>query len=273
MAPPLYHQIADDLRDKIESGELARGAQLPTELELRERYDASRNTIRDAVKRLTSLGLVVTRPGQGTFVVKKIDPFVTTLTGDPDSSTGENIAYLSNVSKARRSASVRPPRVEMQVPTDEVTLRLRLDPGTQVVSRHQERFIDGIPWSLVTSFYPFEFVISGKTPKLLVAEDMPDGVVHYLEEVLGFKQVSYRDWITARTPNSQEQTFFQVLHDSTVFEIFRTSFDQTGKPIRVTVTVFPADRNQFIVDVGTPPAPQYDQPATDDPSEEARTDP
>jgi GntR family transcriptional regulator len=71
MAPPMYQHIADELRTRIESGDLAPGAQLPTELELREQYSASRNTIRDAVKRLTSLGLVETRPGQGTFVCRR----------------------------------------------------------------------------------------------------------------------------------------------------------------------------------------------------------
>ena len=76
---PMYRQIADDLRQKIESGAVPRGSQLPTELELREQYDASRNTIRDAVKWLTTRGLVETRPGQGTFVVEKIDPLITTL--------------------------------------------------------------------------------------------------------------------------------------------------------------------------------------------------
>ena len=79
MPDPMYRQIAEDLRQKIESGELGHGDQLPTELELREQYDASRNTVRDAVKWLITRGLVETRPGQGTFVVEKIDPFVTTL--------------------------------------------------------------------------------------------------------------------------------------------------------------------------------------------------
>jgi hypothetical protein len=45
-----------------------------------------------------------------------------------------------------------------------------------------------------------------------------------------------------------------------VFEIFRTAFDDTGRPVRVTVTVFPTDRNQFIVNVGNVPDPQYDLP-------------
>ena len=77
MSNPMYRQIAEDLRAKIESGELAPGTRLRTELELREDYDASRNTVRDAIKWLTNLGLVETRPGQGTFVVQKIAPFVT----------------------------------------------------------------------------------------------------------------------------------------------------------------------------------------------------
>ena len=83
MADPMYRVIAEDLQDQIEARMLPAGAQLPTELELRDRYDASRNTVRDAVKWLITRGLVETRPGQGTFVVEKIVPFVTTLTGDP----------------------------------------------------------------------------------------------------------------------------------------------------------------------------------------------
>jgi GntR family transcriptional regulator len=83
MPEPMYRQIAEDLRGKIERGKIAQGAQLPTEIELMEQYDASRNTVRDAIKLLTARDLVETRPGQGTFVVEKINPFVTTLTGDP----------------------------------------------------------------------------------------------------------------------------------------------------------------------------------------------
>jgi len=88
MAEPMYRQIADDLQHRIESGELAQGTQIPTEIDLREHYEASRNTVRDAIKWLITRGLVETRPGQGTFVVEKINPFVTTLTGDPETGRG-----------------------------------------------------------------------------------------------------------------------------------------------------------------------------------------
>ncbi|MGH3219150.1 MAG: winged helix-turn-helix domain-containing protein [Streptosporangiaceae bacterium] len=57
----MYRQIAEALREQIESRDLRPGSQLPTELELGERYGASRNTVRDAIKWLTTLGLVETQ--------------------------------------------------------------------------------------------------------------------------------------------------------------------------------------------------------------------
>lgn len=269
-ARPMYQQIAEDLQAQIESGVLKPGAQLPTELELRERYDSSRNTIRDAVKRLTSLGLVETRPGQGTFVTRRIDPFVTVLTGDLRArGIGEGAVYLSDVSKSNRHAKVSTPKVEVQFPSAEVFRRMRVASNTQVVSRHEQCYIDDTPWALRTSFYPMDFITKGAT-RLLMAEDIPEGTVRYLGDSIGVEQVGYRDWITARIPDLNEQTFFGIAHDATVFEIFRTGFDQTGTPLRVTVTVWPADRNQFIVDVGEHlPAPEYksgDDSSDGDPS-------
>jgi GntR family transcriptional regulator len=261
MAPPMYQQIADDLRNKIESGELTPGEQIPTEGDLQRIYSASRNTIRDAIKRLVSLGIVQTRPGQGTFVRGPADPFVTTLSAPAGSGFGggEGATYLSQVGEQHRSPRVSSPKVEVQVPPQEIALRLRIALEAQVVSRHQERFVDETPWSLQTSFYPVEFAL--KAPRLMMAGDIDEGAMSYLERVEGIKQVGYRDWITARTPDPNEQTFFGIEHDATVFEIFRTAFDDTGRPVRVTVTIFPTDRNQFIVDVGNVPDPQYELPS------------
>ena len=259
VADPMYRVIADELRQEIENGQLEPGSQLPTELELRDRFNASRNTIRDAVKTLINLGLVITRPGQGTFVTQRIDPFVTTLSADADTGFGggEGATYLSAVSRAHREPFIAEPRVEIQVARGEIADRLRVAEGTQVISRHQKRHIDNTPWSLQTTFYPMKFVLNG-AGRLLEAANIPEGAVQYLQETLDLKQVGYRDWITVRSPDATEILFFRIPGDGRVpvFEIFRTAFDQSGEPMRVTVTVFPADRNQFIVDVGDLPRPQ-----------------
>ena len=38
-----------------------------------------------------------------------------------------------------------------------------------------------------------------------------------------------------------------------IFSILRAAFDQDGNAVRVTITVYPADRNQFAVNVGQVP--------------------
>jgi GntR family transcriptional regulator len=140
---PLYHQIAETIREQIESGQLKRGSQLPTEIELRDVHGASRNTIRDAIKRLTSQGLVETRQGQGTYVTQIIDPFVTLRSPDPEngvSSAGEESAtYLSRVDEQHRKAQASPPKVEVMPCPRKIALRLRITPGDQVISMHQVR--------------------------------------------------------------------------------------------------------------------------------------
>jgi GntR family transcriptional regulator len=259
---PIYRQIAEDLRQQIESGELQPGQQLQTELELRKRYGASRNTVRDAIKWLMNLGLVETRPGQGTFVVEEFDPFVSTLSGDP--GTGDGVIYQFQVSKHGRTPSSSPVQVETQKASAEVAAELQLPEGTAVISRHEKRFIDDTPWSMQTSFYPRGLAVQG-ADRLSLPDNIQEGAVLYLAETLGLKQVGYRDWITVRAPDALEADFFKLPQDGRVgvFEIFRTAFDQTRTPMRVTVTVFPTDRNQFIFETGDVPEPQSQQNVED----------
>jgi GntR family transcriptional regulator len=257
MANPMYRQIAEDLRAQIEGGDLEPGQQLRTEIELREHYGASRNTIRDAVKLLTAWGLVETRPGQGTYVVQKIEPYVTTLTGSPKAPIlyGEvDDSAAGQTTGRKRALFSTDPQIEIQKAPASVAMLLRIAEGSQVISRHQRRSIDGTPYSLQTSFYPMGFVVRG-ADRLIQADDIAIGTMKYLEQTLGLKQVGYRDWITVRTADSTEATFFNLPLDGRVgvFEVFRTAFDQTGTPMRLTVTVYPTDRNQFIVNVDDVP--------------------
>jgi GntR family transcriptional regulator len=258
MAKPMYRQIAEDLRDQIETGALQPGQQLRTELELREHYDASRNTVRDAIKRLTNLGLVETRPGQGNFVVQKIDPFVATLTGEPTTGWGgnEGAVYLSEVAQQNRRPASSPPQVEIQEASDDMATALRIPKGAEVISRHERRFIDGTPWSMQTSYYPMEFADRG-AERLRRARNIDEGTVKYLADTLHIHQVGYRDRITARAPNPTEAEFFKLPSDGRVpmYEITRTAYDGDGQPMRLSVTVYPADRNQFLLEIGAVPEP------------------
>jgi DNA-binding FadR family transcriptional regulator len=61
-------EVAEDLKRKIQDGKLLPGVQLSTEAELCEQYEVSRTVIREAIVRLRSEGLVISRQGVGVFV-------------------------------------------------------------------------------------------------------------------------------------------------------------------------------------------------------------
>ena len=248
---PMYRFIADDLRSKIDDGRLEPGVKLSTEGELSEEYQASRNTVREAIRRLTDEGLLESRPGQGTFVAQQIDPFVTILTADPKTGFGggEGATYLSKIREEHREPRNTIPRVEVMTASDAVARLLDIPQDSQVVSRAQERYIDEIPWSNQTTFYLMDFITKGATD-LLMAKDIEGGAVQYLADKIGVKQTCYRDWITGRLATEEEQAFFRIGHNAAVFVHSRVAFDQGNNPMRLTVTIFPVDRNQLIVNVG-----------------------
>jgi GntR family transcriptional regulator len=265
MTEPMYRHIAEDLRAQIESGAIAQGAKLPTESDLRVGYGAARNTVREAVKLLASRGLVETRPGLGTFVTRHVEPFVTTLAAaalsrEQDATHGGGSAddeSFAGIRAQGRTPSASAPRVIVQPAPDDIAARLGVPAGTQVVGRRRERYIDGRPWSLRTSYYPLEFVAKGATD-LVRAEVLPGGAASYLEQSLRLVQVGYREHLLVRPPGIEEAKFLELPDDGrgSVLTVVRTSYRSAGHelaPFRVRVTVLPADRVVLVINSGAVP--------------------
>jgi len=66
---PPYQQIAAILRKQILSGQIPPRRPIPSVTTLQQTHGVARNTVRKAVDLLADEGLVVKRPGWGTFVV------------------------------------------------------------------------------------------------------------------------------------------------------------------------------------------------------------
>jgi len=65
----LYRQIADQLRQLIQSGEFAMGTRLPPERDLAAKMGVSRPSVREALIALEVEGLIEVRMGSGIFVI------------------------------------------------------------------------------------------------------------------------------------------------------------------------------------------------------------
>jgi DNA-binding GntR family transcriptional regulator len=84
---PRYQVIADDLMADIAAEKFAVGSMLPTEMELCERYDVSRYTVREALRQLRELGMVAMRRGSGTRV----------LSARPEQAYVQSVSALSEL--------------------------------------------------------------------------------------------------------------------------------------------------------------------------------
>lgn len=65
---PLYQQIYDEIKGKIEDGTFQPKDRIPSEPELAEEFEVSRITVRRAVEELCARGYLVKQQGRGTFV-------------------------------------------------------------------------------------------------------------------------------------------------------------------------------------------------------------
>lgn len=131
---PLYHQMFSLLRDRVLSGEIARGTRIPTEFELAATFGVSRITAKRALDELAAEGLVERRRGKGTYVIhRQPKPQRSPLTGLLESL--EVLADHTQVRllQFRRSTPPEPVRALFDASADEVlanAVRLRLRDGT-----------------------------------------------------------------------------------------------------------------------------------------------
>ncbi|HEY9315051.1 GntR family transcriptional regulator [Williamsia sp.] len=140
---PAYQLLARQLRQDIAAGRYDNGARLPTESELSERYEVSRQTVRRAFVDLVAAGTVYRVPGRGTFVNESGGRYLRQQGSIEDLMNLSHDTTMEVVQQLRRRVDV------------EAASRLRLDSDVvyTVVFR---RIHDGIPFVLTTVHLPEE---------------------------------------------------------------------------------------------------------------------
>ncbi|MFJ9042380.1 GntR family transcriptional regulator [Streptomyces sp. NPDC102347] len=242
---PKYQQVADALRREIDNGTYTPGDRLPSEAELANRFDASRNTVRSGLSLLVSQGLVTSSQGLG-YEVRKHEVF------ELNASRFENLtfpqngdAYSTDVTNAGR----RPHqtfRVEMTPTPEYVAERLKVEAGSRSVLRFCHRFVDDVPWSTQATHYP-DWLIR-EAPRLAEPGDIDEGTTRYLAD-RGIEQVGYADEISTRMPTPEEARLLEIGPGVPVLLWTRTGYT-TERPVRCTVTTFRGDLNRMNYEIG-----------------------
>lgn len=145
---PLYHQVVDEIRHRVVSGQWPPGSRVPSERELADSLGVSRITVRHAMRLAVAEGLLRQRPGVGTFV------------GDEDRMNQD----LSEVRSFERTLAQQGHVATTQILASETTMSdlalsglLMIDPAAPVCHLRLLGLRDASPVVLYDSYFAQDF--------------------------------------------------------------------------------------------------------------------
>ncbi|MCD2191467.1 GntR family transcriptional regulator [Actinomycetospora soli] len=231
---PPYRQIADQLRDLIDSGALVAGDKLPSEAVLIEHYGVARMTVRQAVQELRNEGRVVAEHGKGTYVRQPVQ--VRRLASERFARRHRE-AGLAAFSVEAQKTGFTPNVDQLEIATGpaapEIRDRLRLGDDEEVVSRSRRYLADGQPVETAVSYLPAS-VAAGS--RIVEADTGPGGIYARLED-MGFELDHFTEEVSARMPTAEERRRLQLTDGVPVVVLVRTAYDTTGRPLEVCDTL------------------------------------
>ncbi|MEZ0072373.1 GntR family transcriptional regulator [Planotetraspora sp. GP83] len=242
----LYQQVAAEVRRAIYTGALGPGDQIPTETDLMEAHGVSRNTVRLALGELENEGLILRMRRRGTFVRERrpllmrpqdefrpLDEVHPLNAGEPRFDS-----FVHAVTSEGRRADQNI-QVSIVEPPEDVATRLALTDKALAVVRRRLRFVDGQPYNTYDSYFPLDLVGDSEIAR---PGDIKRGANRVLEE-LGHPQVRVIDDISARMPTPDETLQLQLEPGTPVVVYVRVGYDRDDTPVRVAVSVLPADKH------------------------------
>lgn len=227
---PAYHQLEEWLARRIENGDLAPGTPVPSERELAKRLAMSRMTVRQAMNGLQRDGCLVRRPGSGSVVGRP------RLVGSTLALSG----ISAEVARQGRTSATEVLAVELLEPPSTIGALLGVVHGVEVIRVRRNRRVDDEPFSIETSWLHPELCAA------VLDIDLGDRSLNeVLVEQCGLELASGHERITATTLDPFEADQLTLRSGAPALRVQRTTWERSGRPVEVVVTVIRGDRFSF----------------------------
>ena len=229
-AKPLYQTIEADLRRRIERGEFVKGAKLPSERMLCERYSVSSITIKRAIAELALDGLLETSRGRQARVVSRV---AATQSGASVEGLIEGVLQQSLTTKYR-VISVRTITAPKQV-----AAALRLSKRSRVYRAATLATRNGGPFAHTVSYVPetlglvFTRVQLQEKPMLLLLDEA------------GVEMDHGAQFLGARPASPDSAFLLEIPPKTPLVHIHRTLYDKRGHGVEHVVAQFPWNRYEY----------------------------
>ncbi|WP_078554451.1 GntR family transcriptional regulator [Bacillus alkalicellulosilyticus] len=229
---PIYYQLEELLRNKIDSGQLKEGDVIPSERTLSEDYAISRMTIRQAITNLVNEGLLVREKGRGTFVAsKKIE---------------QPLLKLTSFSEDMKMRGLVPETKIIDFTEGELTLaetrELKIEPHSIGYRVSRLRLADHSPMAYEVLTLP-KSIFEG-----LTKETINLSFYDYVEG-LGYTIDGAKQTLEPSLAYNLESELLQIQKGSPVLLLKRVSYLEDGRPFEFVKSIYRGDRYKFITEM------------------------
>lgn len=227
---PLYFQISEAMIDGIKKEHLAPNTRIPPEDQLAQIFGVSKMTMRQALGKLVSDGMLVRKKGSGTFISeRKIEREATQLVGFYEDIKRKGLEPSSQV-------------IEKKVIKADTKLmeKLRLEAGDRVIKIIRVRLANGTPLAVNYAYIPEKYC-----PGLL-EEDLSQGSLSALAEEKYQLSVAYAvQSLQAVKATRHEASLLQISVGDPMLAMERTMYDANKWPLCHFANYFRGDKYAF----------------------------
>ncbi len=225
---PLYYQLQEIIRARIESGQWGPGQQLPPEAELCEEFKLSRGTVRQALADLVREGMLHRRRGKGSFVATpKIPQDIMRVAGG-FSAYAKQVIGSELGSRLIQAGVVRA--------SGSLAGKFRIPEGSELIEVRKVKLADGQPYFLATSYVP-RHICPG-----LESEDHSSGsLFEMLREKYGITIARVEGWFEPILINEYEASILEVEKGSPAMLYERMRFTADDQPVMLSKHVIRGD--------------------------------
>lgn len=224
---PLYYQVAQQIENAIERGDLGPGAKLDNEIELADRFGLSRPTMRRAIQELVRKGLLVRKRGVGTQVVHGSVKRAVELS-----------SLFDDLTRTKQQPTTRVLCYETLPAPDEIAVALGLAPGAQTLHLERLRFAHDEPLAILRNWLPASL---GSFRR----EDMERGGLYAYLRSSGVKICVASQRIGARAATTEEAKMLGVRRGSPLLTMQRVTYDDVGQAVEFGTHVYRSDTYSF----------------------------
>jgi GntR family transcriptional regulator len=224
-----HRQIADHLRAQIRRGDWGPGERLPSIPAIAAQFGVAKQTVQRTIDALRIEGLLITKPGSGTFVRGTRRRLNRLSRGRYGAQRG----YHADLAARYRQQLIEVGRAPAPA---EVADAYGLAPGVElVVRRHLVRTQDAAVEIGASWFKPTE--TAGTSLERTEAFGRP--LYQEVEEVTGRRYTTATDQVTARLPTREEAGLLAIRPDTPVLHLLHVAYDARHRPIEVAVATWP----------------------------------